>query len=553
MGTAVRPRPSTTRRLSTGPWKGVRNTLEPFDEPPEMLQDATDGYIADPQNGSAYYARLGMVLGNNGSRVFGAGTFSGQLVFSHTDLTNTTYNFIAFGGHIFRVNSALTVYTDVTPGGVTIDGAASTKIKMLSVGGTLVVSDGVNAPWIASNLSSTPITGTAIQYDASNDTWSASDLTEYGGSVFYLLNKVAGVGQPFTLAWTEPGQPTLGLQQTNFSNFWNLVQTSNDPPTAIHGTNVALFVFRRSSIAKVFGAVGPNLSSTATTDAVAANVGTLSPRSVFQFSNTIFFSDVYGRPMSIDVYGQPIELWQQLRQQCDAIVVETARGFMSATNVVTSFDYVRNLVIMTVPLTATGVSGGGTPLHLVFHAGSKTYVGRWSLKPYDAIGFLTDGAGIRRIVGLGQSDIDTNSGYVWTQHAAGDSLAYNDSGSFGPTAPVRPTVVTGRMGYSADTIFAADELTVLAGNTFDVAGVIAAGAEPSGFSTAASAVGGVGTPGLDPSPLDLLSRYVIGLDNIGRGIQITVAASSTGGGAVQASIQQITVEGRIRKASVTDA
>ena len=41
------------------------------------------------------------------------------------------------------------------------------------MGGTMVVTDGVNRPWVASNLSSTPITGTYIDFDGMGTAWVA--------------------------------------------------------------------------------------------------------------------------------------------------------------------------------------------------------------------------------------------------------------------------------------------------------------------------------------------------------------------------------------------
>ena len=47
----------TERTLTSGLWHGVRNTSEPFDDTPDLLQDATNIVIPDPQAGSGAYGR----------------------------------------------------------------------------------------------------------------------------------------------------------------------------------------------------------------------------------------------------------------------------------------------------------------------------------------------------------------------------------------------------------------------------------------------------------------------------------------------------------------
>lgn len=550
MGIALRPRLSTTRQSPTsGPWRGVRNTLEPFDEPNFLLQDAQNGYLPDTQDGSGYYARLGFQLLNNGSRIFGTDPFTGQAVYAHTDLSDTTYNFIAFGGHIFRVSADFSTFTDVTPS-ITISGAVTTKIKMLSLGNNLIVSDGVNRPWIASNLASTPITATHIQYNAADNPWAATDMTEFGGSVFFALNNVNGVSRQFDLAWLEPGQTNLGLEQTNFSDFWTMAQTSNDPITAIHGTNVALFVFRRASIAKVVGSVGPNLQSTATVDAVAKNVGTVAPHSVFQFGDTIFFADLYGRPMSIDVYGQPVELWQQLRERSDTSLVENASPDVVALKCLTGFDAVHNLVVML-------DNPNLVPQLPVFSAETKVYMGGWTITSNnvwtaEAIGNLVDTNGARRLVIIGPSDADARSGYVWLQRSPSDTKPYIDDATVGgvpQSFPVIVEAVTGRIGESINSVFYADTVAVLASGMAGLSLPVTVRVNGTGSQVVLAPVGGSGNSANDPSVLDVMSRYVGGFDVQGRGIPVTVVF---GGTTLQPSLHQVSLTGVFRRANVDD-
>ena len=111
------------------------------------------------------------------------------------------YPFIVGGGRIYRVDSALAVFTDVTPVGVTIDPVA--RVKIVSLGDVMIVSDSVNAPWIGTNLGGTPITGTYIDYDGAGITWSAQDITVWGGSIIAILKKVNGIARQSDISWSE--------------------------------------------------------------------------------------------------------------------------------------------------------------------------------------------------------------------------------------------------------------------------------------------------------------------------------------------------------------
>lgn len=140
------------RSLPSGLWNGVRNTTEPFDDAPNLLQDATNIYIPDPQVGSGVYARPGFSRGMWTSRTNfykseQYGTFpnqKGQCVYAYRG-----YTIIICGGQCYYIDgSTTTAATEFTPTNVLIDASARTFCTTLN--NKLIVSDGVNPPWMTS-------------------------------------------------------------------------------------------------------------------------------------------------------------------------------------------------------------------------------------------------------------------------------------------------------------------------------------------------------------------------------------------------------------------
>src|SRR5712672_926905 len=294
MATATARRGGLTS-FRSGPWKGVASTLDPFDFGDEYLIDAMNTYFPDPQDGSGVYARPGFDLLNNGAAVVTPSTlFRGQGGFSYTSLAGTTSNFVVFNGKLLRGDAVLGSFTDVSPGGITIDASVTTRVFGTQFITQLIVTDGVNRPWLLTNPTSTPVTGTYIDYDGSGTTWSAfGPFVPYGGSVFCIVNQANSVASRSDLMWSAPGDASVGYQQTNYDFRWTLFQSADGAQPAqlygLAGTNAALYYWRESSIGAISGVPGPNLQGQATHDAISKNVGTLSPQSIQQYGLTIFF------------------------------------------------------------------------------------------------------------------------------------------------------------------------------------------------------------------------------------------------------------------------
>lgn len=560
MPAVARRRAPQTISESNGPWSSVETTLDPFDSGPDKLVDASNVYAPDIEQGSGFYARPGMNLLNGGTQLTGnASPFRGQGTITHTDLSNVTYNFVFFGGKMYREDATFTTATDVSPVGITIDPAVATRVYGTSFANTLVVTDGVNRPWLATNLSSTPITGTYIDYDSGGTTWSAfGPFRLYAGSFFCILNQVNNVQRRTDISWSNPGDASTGWQQTNFDFNWTLGQTEADPLTAIYGTNDGLYYFRETSIGKIVGIPGPNLQNSHTDDSVSKNIGTLAPQSLVGYGTLLYFTDAIGRPYRIVPGADPEPIWLQMR----GIVNTQTVGFSGVTRNVTAaaFEFTTNTYIVAIwsPIPAQScpaVEG------YIFDMRTGKYFGRFSIADgiqIETLGAFVDSNGRHTMVALGSIAAPTSSsvaasGYVWgikALEALGEFCTTED-GVFSVTedgvlcttegtsasnwldnATVPEIyVITPRFAYAIDKVVTVDRVTALVGNTAPVSVSVV---------TASQALTLEGTP--TPSTVqDSISRLTVGVDGIqGRGATVKLQPTTAPS---QWSVQRVQVQG----------
>lgn len=549
--------------LTAGPaFKGVRNTSEPFSGSGALsfLQDALNGYIPDTLSGSGFYARSGFGLQNPSNPLSG----KPQGGHSHVALdTGTVYNFVVSGGHIYRTDPAISTFTDVTPvSGVTIDSAAS-HVYFVSLGDTLIVSDGVNAPWIASNLGATNLTGVKIDYDGAGTAWSAfGQPVVYAGSVFFILNEVGGVGRRTDITWSAGGDPTTGYFQTDYDYTWTIEQTGSSPLYALAATNVALFYFRASSIGAITGTPNQDLASSSTHDAVSQDVGCLQSATIVQASGKIFFCDQVGRPWMMSLGGQPEPIWLAMR----SVVERSTTDYPTAMQTVSRGVLEPNLGLYVVTIWSPVPGVAKAPMKAqVFDTKTGSYLGQWSVGggvSIEAMCVLSDAAGHGSLVVMGSKDTPpTTNGYVWAQVAqvgagiqittendvyltmeSGMSLtvenllpSWTDNGMVPEIWAKSP-----KLGYSEDAYWFADRATVITGTNAPCSVAVET---PSSVST----VEGIPSPSVSA---DGTNRLVVGCDIGGRGLSVKVSPTVVEN---QWSLQKVSVTAVASIATEEDA
>lgn len=545
--------------IKDGPWSGAFNTPDPFDGPANRLRAARNLYVPDPGDRSGAYARPGFTLLNGGAQIFtNTVPFKGQGTWTHFGLDGLPVNFVAIGGHLFREDPATELLTDVTPVGVTIDPATTTRVTFNDMGGVMCVNDGVNRPWIASNISSTPITGTYIDFDGVGGAWVAfAGPYVWGGSGFFVLTSVGGVSARIDIAWSEPNDWTTGYQQTDFDNRWTLEQTGTTPIFGLDPSNINLGYFRQRSIGAISGTVGPDLASTATHDLVSANVGTEAPQTIVQFGDYTYFCDVIGRPWRYARGSQPEPIWHQLR----GIIDTSSVGFpgVTARTATAAFDPTLNQYCVAIWSPTPSDSASPTEW-AAFDANTGNYVGQWSIGPadpgisVDCLGSFIDNQGRGQLVVLGSATAGGATGYAWAMSSlvgVADLLVLEDlttllTDESTPAVDITTegqvavwadngdvpliSATTDRLGYAEDIQWLYDQATILTGNTAPVTITVTTPNE-------ANTLEGTPTPN---ASADGINRVTCGLDVHGRGVQITVSPTTADS---QWSLQRVSVVG----------
>lgn len=577
MASKSRKSPTRGRRVTfqTGPWKGVKTTRDPWDDSPDFLQDLQNYFIPDPQGGSGAYARRGFEILNLQDPYTGRG----QGVFSHVVNTNV-WDFVCAGGRLYRANTGHTQFTDVTPvSGVLIDPNA-THVYFTTFMEQLIISDGVNNPWIASDLDNTPVTGTVIDYNGtgvpgSGDAWSAfGQPVVYSGSLFFILNEVDGVLQRTSFTWSVPANPAQGYQQddgalNSFDYTWIEEQTNAHPIYALAATNVALFFFRDYFIGAATGTPGPDFQSSSTKDVVSVNIGCLQSATVQQYGQTIFFCDANGRPYALQLGSPPIPIWLNMRQ----VIEDSNSNYPTVTQqiAVSTIHPDLNLYIVALFSPVAGVPNAPVEAYC-FDTKTLAYVGRWSIRDgatWEALGILSNAAGFASMIVLGDEPpndygnelLTTQSGlYITTQSGLrigtvdgtigrtgviwgldatiGDGapitsedglfIITSEDGQYQITSenreiswlddgiPPTRTATTPRLGYSADTIYNVDQFTLITQSPAPVAVTITT-------PTVLAAAEGTPTPFVS---YDGTYRLVGGAEAMGRGVQVKVAPTT---------------------------
>ena len=547
--------------LGTGPWTGVLDTTDPFDDSPQLLVNASNGYFIDTRTPGGYYGRPGFVQG----AVSETGLGPASCLYNFEASDGTYIRFFAFKGKLYRVTTSgltFTGATDVTPVGVTIDatdgttsGGPTARYYMTQLGGNLVFSDGVNRPWVGSALTSTPITAAYIDADGAGGTYAVQGQpTLYQGSLVMLLKSVGtaslncqpGVG----FLWSEPNQPTVGYEQTGYADFFNYIQTGSSPLYAALGTNEGLILWRETSIGI---AVGPlnQLQSSPTTATLSFDVGTKSPAAVTTFGNNVFFVDRIGRPYRLTLGGgAPEPIWEQMRGQFDRN--PSYLNYPDVIAKVAQAVVVPQLkVVLFAPFSPfpTGNGGNQGPIQpavaFAFDAGTGIYLGTWTLRDgtptFECMAVMRDGNNNPVVCTISNTTTGADT-TCWFNHQTVLSAAqWYDTDALSANTSMRPTVTTGRLGYNADAVWNARRGTAIVMSSSAVTATVTT---PYQSATAEGTV----TP---PTSDDSTSRIPFGLDiRSARGMQFALTPSTLTN---QWGIQRVEVVATPSAARVEDA
>lgn len=282
-------------------------------------------------------------------------------------------------------------------------------------------------------------------YAGDADPWAAFGApTIYAGCVVFICNHISSTYARTTIGWSEPNQPSVGYQQSDYDNAWTLTQTGSAPIYAIQGTNAGLFYARAYSWGKLTGQPSLSFKNDASHDAVSENIGTVSPKAVRWFGSYIYFIDALGRPYRFPLGGSPEPLWLQLRKEFDQNV---ATGNAIISNVE---DHAWGVLEPNLNLYITGcwplaaTSPYSPTTFYVFDALTGVYQGYWTIggdRYMDVAGLCADANGQKTLIFLGRQAGTTTRGYLWKLAKTSDNI-YQDN-----SANITVSAQTQRLGF----------------------------------------------------------------------------------------------------------
>jgi hypothetical protein len=454
-------------------------------------------------------------------------------------------------------NLSGTTFEDVTPVGISIN-SGNVPVHIVSVTmqvagvtqSVMVLSDNTSRPWIASNLTASPVTGASIDFDGLGTAWTAYGSPQvWQGAVFFILDHVGVNGRRQDIAYSEPGQPDIGYQQVGFSNWLTPTKHATGALTALSATNTALYYFRANSIGVIYGALA-TLASSNTDDAVAFNIGTTACRTIQQYGPTIYFCDELGRPYRFTPGSIPEPIWHQMR----SVVQDLGGNAMAQLTTYASsvIEPTLNLYLVTIWRADATAGTDVMPVTIyAFNAATGKYNGTWSINDQGAGGVGVSVMGILEGVDgneptlcvLGESVVGSQSlGFLWYLRIRGtpfpDAAQWFDNVAF-PYV----TATTDRMGEEDDTVWNIDRATIITGN-----------ASPCEVSVHTTTMANdiIGTPTPSPSQ-DETFRLVVGCDLQGRGPSVTVRAMQTDPTVEQWNVQRVRLTAVPSQADPVDA
>lgn len=301
----TRRKPPKQVTYDAGPFKGMRDSLDPASADPTKAFLLQNCYPLDSERNYAVVGRPGFQQA--GSQLGGSSRV-GQLVYQFTKLAGTEITVCIVGGKLYTFNWGTRVWTEsvtaanFATASITLD--ATAKVYAVTFTDCVVFSDGVNTPW---------------KWDGTAGAGGLTKLTNcpvlYGQPTVYYA-KLFGIKatERSTIVWSEENDATTGYEAGGFNNAWELGQTDQEPLNVVVGTNAALYYFRSRSIGVVSGAVESDFTTSGVHDSVSSVAGSQSPAACVYYDGKIVFLDANFTPYVL-IPGQGVTtLWGDLKE-----------------------------------------------------------------------------------------------------------------------------------------------------------------------------------------------------------------------------------------------
>jgi hypothetical protein len=394
--TRPRRRPARPFTLDSGPFMGMRDSVDPAASDPlkaTLLQNC--------------YPEGASVVGRPGMTATGAFVATTQWVGQYTRLSGAEYTVAVVGGEIYTYDWGTPAWTKVvttanlTTAGITLHNAS--RVSAVTFADKLVIADdGVNTPFT---------------WDGSTGAGGLVKLTNapaFSGPPVVYYGKLFGIKEsdPRTIVWSEEADPTTGYEAGGYTNRWTLGQTDTSAVTALLATNEALYVFRERSLSAIHGAVTSDFETTGTRAGISESTGTLSPWAIAVAEGKAFFLDADAHPQVLELGGAVHPIWHDLQETCGTL----RRGQWLET---ASAVYDPNLRL--VRYSALKDDGSGDTIELCYTVTTPTAVAVFRGYNTYCVGVAKDGDGLPVVLhGYGGSIYadGTPDGDVWSDGGA---------------------------------------------------------------------------------------------------------------------------------------
>ena len=283
MPSALYPRPNVEKLLPPGLVAnilGVRDAVEPVVASPQLAYSILNLF----PTGTRWYGRPG--FRQAGSQL----ETTAQLLYSFQKQDGTLHSVRICGGKFYTYDWASGSWTEMvnaaafTAAGITLD--ASAICHATTFNDKLIVNDSVNRPW---SWDGTTGGGLSLLSNAPSVCYGVPVV--YAGKLFFIMGN-----ERLSFAWSEELAENTGYEAGGYNNTWEFAQTAQDRLVRMVGTNQGLVVFRGHSISLILGEVATDFRSASTDEAISGTLGTLSPDSIVEVGQSIFFLDQRGRP-----------------------------------------------------------------------------------------------------------------------------------------------------------------------------------------------------------------------------------------------------------------
>lgn len=408
----TRYKPPKQVTYDAGPFKGMRDSLDPASADPAKAFLLQNCYPLDSERNYAVVGRPGFQQA--GSQL-GGGSRVGQLVFQFTKLAGTEITLSIVGGKLYTFNWGTRVWTEsvtaanFATASITLD--ANANVYGVTFTDCVVFSDGVNVPW---------------KWDGTAGAAGLTKLTScpvlYGQPVVYYA-KLFGIKatERSTFVWSEENDATIGYEAGGYNNAWELGQTDQEPLNVLVPTNAALYYFRSRSVGVIQGAVNDDFQTSGVHDSVSSVAGSQSPGACVYYDGKIVFLDANFTPYVLTPGSGVTTLWGDLKETIGGL---DRQYVTSATGI---FDRSTFLILLGVVETGQSIPSALLVIDPDATTGPAEPIAIWRGFTFQAMATVKNSSGQPLVMHL------SNDGYAY-DHGLPGGILWSDAFNAGTQA-----------------------------------------------------------------------------------------------------------------------